>query len=380
MKVLLFCNLIPCKVGAYERLLASVAGKLAVTGDRLVIAPGGEPSSEVRRLWLAAGAEIPVVEGWSGADGMERPWALIRSGLQMLRAERPDVAAVHFGNELPAAMLMLLARSRGIRPGWVWEQDQMIVSPGRVSRVISRMRVLAALFDGFVAVYEGGRESLLLRGVAADRITVIHNASKAAEAAPGDREWLRREFGIPPDSVVAVCVSSLTRRKRIGFLAEALALVRASVPGAVLIVAGEGPDRDRIEAAIRSTGMMQSMFLAGRRNDVGRFLGVADLQVHASEKEACAYAVTEGMSAGLPCVVTDAGAAREQVADGQSGFVVAVDDIEGFVRRWTELAADEALRKRMGGEARRRWERGFTVEIAADRYCEFYRMVAERRG
>jgi glycosyltransferase involved in cell wall biosynthesis len=82
------------------------------------------------------------------------------------------------------------------------------------------------------------------------------------------------------------------------------------------------------------------------------------------------------MCAGKPAVVTEAGAAREQIRDGVSGYVVDPGDMEGFAARVLELARDPAKREAMGGEARRRWDAMLRVETQAAGYHSLYRSVA----
>jgi glycosyltransferase involved in cell wall biosynthesis len=82
------------------------------------------------------------------------------------------------------------------------------------------------------------------------------------------------------------------------------------------------------------------------------------------------------MAAGIPAVVTDAGAHREQIADGESGYVVKADDAAGFAARVAELAAHPDRRAAMGRKAIERWQSNFRVEIQAAAYHALYRRIA----
>jgi glycosyltransferase involved in cell wall biosynthesis len=84
------------------------------------------------------------------------------------------------------------------------------------------------------------------------------------------------------------------------------------------------------------------------------------------------------MATGIPAVVTEAGAAREQIEDGVSGFVVERDDLDGLASRIDLLVRDTDRRRAMGAAARKRWDASYRLETAARRYCELYRALAAR--
>ena len=110
----------------------------------------------------------------------------------------------------------------------------------------------------------------------------------------------------------------------------------------------------------------------GVRNDVTDILLEADLLLHSSTAETCTYAITESMAAGIPAVATDAGAAREQIEDGVSGFVVGRDDLDGFVGRVAELLDDPQHRHAMGAIAQQRWHDRFDLMTTVRQYHALY--------
>lgn len=374
MKTLYFCNLRPLKTGAFERFLEELAGVFQRAGDELLLVLAGEPIAPVATAWRRAGLRWRVLPGWCHANGAPRAWGWVVPALTLLRQERPEIAAMHFGNELPtlaAALLAPLWGAPGVR--WVWEQDQQIADPSPLAVRLNRMRALALRCDRFVAVYEGGRRSMRLRGVPDGRIVVIHNAVGAhtQARAPG---WARGEFVIPARVPLLLSVGSLIPRKRNAFLIEALA---AADPAAHLILVGDGPERAALTRQAARLGVAERLHLAGLRNDVRDLQSEADLYLHASLAETCTYAVTESMAAGIPAVVTEAGAAREQIEDGVSGHVVARDDLAGFVAAVRSLLADPARRARMGAAARARWAAHFRVEDQARAYHRLYRELTK---
>jgi len=147
MKLLLFCNLIPLKTGAYETLLAAIGSEFKKVNDEFVVVFAGEPIPPVAESLRAAGVRWHILPEWVGRGGRfhwgmvslgkkcngsnpttsfslnpqspisnlqsrerVRPWGFVLPALRLLRQERPDVAAVHFGNELPTLVVSLLSK------------------------------------------------------------------------------------------------------------------------------------------------------------------------------------------------------------------------------------------------------------------------------
>jgi len=376
MKVLHFCNLIPNKTGAYESLLAAIGKEFRVHGDELVMVFAGGPIPPVAEAFREQGVRWRVIDGWSDGQGGEYPWRFCRPALRLLRDEQPDVATVHFGNELPSALVCLLAPRKPKRVRWIWEQDQQICAPSVLASRISKIGLLGRVFDRLLAVYDGGRDSFLLRRVPAGRIEVIYNS--VADYRPSrQRGWLRGELGLRPDDIVVVSTGWLIPRKRIDFILRAFSRALPDMKYAVrLVVLGGGPLRGELEALAVELDVDAQVYFFGQRNDVREILAVADVVVHAAKGEGSTYAILESMCAGIPVVVTEAGAAREQVVDGGSGYVLARDDLEGFADRLRSLVHDAGLRRKLGAAARERWRQRYRVEDAAKKYYELYRSVA----
>lgn len=376
MKVLHFCNLIPDKTGAYENLLVAIGKEFRVHGDQLVMAFAGGPIAPVAEALRRQGVKWRIIDGWSDGQGGEHPWHFCGPALRLLRKEQPDVATVHFGNELPSALVRFLAPRQPKRVRWIWEQDQQMRDPSVLTSRVSKIRLLGQVFDRMLAVYDGGRDSFLRRRVPADRIAVIDN-SVADYQSSRPHGWLREELGLSETDILVVSTGWLVPRKRIDFILRAFSRTLLRTKHTVrLVLLGGGPLRGKLEMLAEELGVGAQTCFFGQRNDVREILAEADALVHASSAETCTYAITESMCAGIPAVVTDAGAAREQIVNGDSGYVLAHDDRDGFADRLLDLVNDAELRKRLGAAARERWQQRYRLEEAARKYHELYRTVA----
>ena len=378
MKTLFFCNLVPRKQGSFEAFLTALGDEFSKGGNELVLALAADPIPQVATAFRQAGLRWHVIEDWITEQDEVNAWAFCSPAIRLLVDERPDVAVVHFGNELPSLAAYLAARFRGIKPKWVWQQDQQIGSPGAVTSRISKIRLLSTAFDRLVAVYEGGKQSMVLRGIPDGKIDVVNNSTNAY-SSKRTVEQVRRDLGVSETAVVAVAVSSLIPRKRLDFIIRACSGVRVDDSGPVLLIVGDGPERVALESLVSELGIGGSVKFTGLRNDVREILAAGDLFVHSATAEACSYAIIESMAAGLPALVTDSGAAREQIEDGESGFVVDPNDSAGFKRRLEELFENADLRRKMGETARKRWYDSYRTEVSASKYYELYRSLADEK-
>ena len=375
VKVLFFCNLVPRKQGSFEALLAALGLEFKKHGGELVLVFGGEPISEVADSFRKAGLRWNVISDWTTDHDEVNSWAFFAPALKLLADERPDVAVVHFGNELPSLAACVVGRLKGVRAKWVWQQDQQISAPGVLTSIASRIGLLSAACDRFVAVYEGGRQSMILRGVPVRKITVVNN-STSAPSADRTAGQVRRDLGVSEKAVIAISVASLILRKRLDFIIRAFADVGAAAQKAVLLIIGDGAERQSLELLVSELKLGNAVKFLGLRNDVRDILAAGDMFVHSATAEACSYAILESMAAGIPAIVTDSGAAREQIEDGESGFIVEPDDSGKFVKRFSQLIDDPDCRYRMGEAAKAIWHDRYRTEVSAKKYYELYRSLA----
>jgi glycosyltransferase involved in cell wall biosynthesis len=138
----------------------------------------------------------------------------------------------------------------------------------------------------------------------------------------------------------------------------------AATPGVRAALVGVGEAREKVEARAAALGLADRIRFLGWRRDVDAILAAADALVLPSLANECLpYAILEAMAHGLPVIGTDVAGIPEEVADGQTGFVVAPGDATALADRLGRLAADPQLRRALGEAGRRR----VTSEFSLDR-------------
>ena len=159
--------------------------------------------------------------------------------------------------------------------------------------------------------------------------------------------------GTAADRQGFVTVARLVPQKGIDVLISAMALIAGAAKDWTLTLVGDGPERERLEQQVQLAGLQDRVTFLGFRPDPQTFLLQAGVFVLPSRFEGMPNALLEAMAAGLAVVVTDASPGPlEVVEDGVSGFVVPAGNPQALTVVLEKLAADPALRERLGIAAR----------------------------
>lgn len=182
-----------------------------------------------------------------------------------------------------------------------------------------------------------------------------------------DLAWYQDEpadlsgFGIPPGEFVVAAIANYRPRKGIEVLIEAMRHLTSSAPVRVLLVGG-GMDNAKLRKQIDASPMRDRIHIAGFRSDACAIVAACDCAVLASTKrEGLPKTVIEAMVNSVPAVVTDTGGSAELVVDGETGFVVPVEDARELGRAIQYLCEHPAEATAMGRKARTRIDTHFNI-------------------
>ncbi|WP_267381375.1 MULTISPECIES: glycosyltransferase [unclassified Sphingomonas] len=308
--------------------LAALPG-VAVT----VVAPIGMPLWPLSRgARHAALGRLPLRERWHGLDvhrprfaalpftgGRFHARAMERAIVPVLDALAFDVidASFFFPDGVAAVRL---GRRYGV-PVSIKARGADVHHWGRAPATARQVAQAGQGADGLLAVSAAMRGDMIALGMPAEAIRVHRTGVDHARFGAVDRTVARAALGVTGPLIVAV--GALIPRKGHDVVIDAV----ARLPGVALWIAGEGPERGRLEAHIARAGIGDRVQLLGgvAHDDLPRLLAAADVMALASASEGLANAWVEALAAGTPIVVTDAGGARELLSDEQAGRVVARD-------------------------------------------------------
>lgn len=191
---------------------------------------------------------------------------------------------------------------------------------------------------------------------------------------------LRREealamFGLPtqPARRFVTMVANLHNPvKNYPMFLAAAARVRAQVPDAAFVVAGEGTLRESLRALASDLGIANDVFFIGRCDRVAELLFASDAGVLSSKAEGFANVILEYMAAGLPVVATDVGGVREAVIEGETGHIVPSGDHENMAARIIDLLNRPPQARAMGTRGKSLVETKFASERHLQNTVELY--------
>jgi len=188
--------------------------------------------------------------------------------------------------------------------------------------------------------------------------------------------YKRRDEGLrsvyaEPGELVLVHISNFRPVKRLVDVVEIFARVRQKRP-AVLILAGDGPQRCAALARARALGVAADVRFVGLQQEIVPLLSAGDVFLLPSEKESFGLAALEAMACGVPVVGSDTGGLPEVVGNG-GGILAPVGDTEAMAAAVLEIARDlPAWRASCREQAQK-----FSADIWVDKYQDLYRQVME---
>lgn len=231
-----------------------------------------------------------------------------------------------------------------------------------------------------VTVSRAVAESWIRKGLDPEKVEVIHNGIPPEDYSDDEnhatRNRCRETLGISPDTPVILTVSVLREGKGLPDLLAAFGRRIASGAPGILVVAGEGPLRESLEARARELGLGEIVRFLGYRRDVPALLAAADVFVLPSHRDAFPTAILEAMAAGLPVIATRAGGIPEIVEDDLSGLLVPPGSPRDLAEALGRVLGDPALARRLGEAGRRRVRERFSLDTWRDRLCSLYEEVA----
>jgi glycosyltransferase involved in cell wall biosynthesis len=297
--------------------------------------------------------------------------------LKIIRVTRPDIIHTH------TAKAGVLGRIAGVimRVPIRVHTFHGHVLHGYFSPLVTRIfiyieRLLGRFTHGIVSVGSQVRDDLLAVGIGSpEKYTVI--APGVARGETVSRDAARKSLGLGPDAHVALFIGRLTQIKRPDRLLDAFSLVLEEVPNAVLLLAGEGELFESTKELGANFG--DSVRFLGWRSDLAVLFAAADVAVLSSDNEGMPVTLIEASMAGVPCVTTDVGSAREVVLNNEAGFVVPTDSV-AIAQALITLFTNEKLRHEMGAAAAAHTMANFSSNRLVQDHVNLYRKLLESRS
>jgi glycosyltransferase involved in cell wall biosynthesis len=373
VSLILVSHSYPPVLGGSEIEAQRVCAALMRRGHRVtVLCAGGAPMPDVARWTDPSG--VPVRIFARRASGRLKDYAFALGVAWTLFRERRNYQLVYFLMQgVHLAVGLPVAR-------WLGKPIVMKISGSSIATMMSaswlgrlELRWLNKWARRVMILNPGIEAEAVAAGLDPQRLLWMPNPIDTDEFAPCSqsvRAELRERFHIPARAAVAIYVGRLAPEKELASLIGAFAAVLKLVPGALLILIGDGPCRRELEAQAAQLGLADRVRFAGQQpvSAICHWLQACDLFALVSSNEGFPCSLSEAMAAGLPSVVTNIHGNTQLIDNGVHGLVIPVGDDVRIAEAVGVLLADAESRERMGAAARRRVIENYSTDKLMDRY------------
>jgi 1,2-diacylglycerol 3-alpha-glucosyltransferase len=252
------------------------------------------------------------------------------------------------------------------------------VLPRKIGRFVARhfTRSQCRDVDALIAPSEPMREVLEAYGVQTP-IHVVPTGLPADRFRAGDGAKFRREIGVPDDQPLLTYVGRVAHEKNIEFLVKVFERVRARIPGAVFVIAGEGPARESLRQLVARMGLADHVRFVGyldRNTTLLDCYAAGNVFVFASRTETQGLVLLEAMAQGTPVVSTAELGTKFVLKDG-AGALIVPERVEEFAEAVSRVLEDRVLQRTLAVSAKEYSQTWSSLRLA-QRLAEVYRSLS----
>lgn len=319
----------------------------------------------------AAGIETRVVPQVLTAQH----WGRLPAFVKAIRAVRPSVLHAHLSWPLSCKYGLVASKLAGVPA--VVATAQLYFDVSKLPLVAAQPRLIARTVGRYLAVSRGVAHQLRDEfHIPQEKVEIVRNGIDVSryEQARLDAEQHdetrdgRRALISGANRPVVLTVARLEKQKGLPYLIDAI----PHVPGVSFALAGEGPDREALEAQAVANGIRDRVMFLGRRDDVPTLLASADLFVLPSLYEGLPLSIMEAMAAGTPVIASDIGGNNELVVPGTNGLLVPPRNPTALADAIKALLADPTRAAGFAANAQAQARREFDFSRSADRVSAIY--------
>lgn len=228
----------------------------------------------------------------------------------------------------------------------------------------------ASQAKGMITVCRALKDEMIQLGIDGNKVTTLRNGVDLDVFCPGERAALRQALGI--EEFTLMSVGHLIERKGHDIAIKAL----VDLPGINLLIAGDGPERKKLEALVQQLQLQARVtFLGGlSQSELVRRYQAIDALVLCSSREGWANVLLESMACGTPVVASNVWGTPEVVACKEAGVLMPARTPQGLAE------AVRALREHYPShEATRRYAENFSWEDTTQGQIRLFEQVIERQ-
>lgn len=305
----------------------------------------------------ALGAKVIEVDGIAdkSLDGVG-----VRILYKLFKQIKPDL--VHTHASMSARIAAKLAGTKV-----VYTRHSVFEPSPKISKGIGKK--INGIINNFfaneiIAVAEAAKDNLTATGVNEKKIKVILNGVDPLSTVNEDEEQtIRRRFGVTGDEKIVSIIARLEDIKGHDYFIDAASILKDRGIRAKFIIAGTGMYEQHLKDKVQSMNLSDDVLFCGFISDVDKLLAVTSVQANASfGTEATSLALLEGMSLGIPAVVSDFGGNPGVIKDGKNGFIVPKQNANALADGLEKLLVDDELYKEQSSISKEIFQTTFTAK------------------
>jgi glycosyltransferase involved in cell wall biosynthesis len=345
----------PNKVGTVEEYMVAVSRGLRSAGWRSVVVLEAPPIEPLMSQFKDAGAYLEYMSPTKRNRGI---WRLVHK-------YHPRLIHFHFYEQF--SWLPLIAKLGGAQAIFFTEHIRQPNQFSTLKRLHLRAcNLLLRQVGCKILAISSYIRSLLIENyeMSPKQISILRNGVNLNRfrTSLGQGDW-RQELGLAPDVPMVLSASNLRPEKGLDVLLNAIPAILKRCPSAVLMIAGEGPERSRLEELAATLRLGEHIRFLGLRSDVQHFMQICDVLVVPSVwQEPAGLVVLEAMACGKPVVVTSVGGMPEPVVNEVTGLIVPPNSEADLAEAVSSILGDRERSLKMGAAARQHVEAEYSMD------------------
>lgn len=301
----------------------------------------------------------------------------IRTLTRIFKQEKPQLVHTHASMSARIAARIAGAKVVYTRHSVFPQPKKLTAFPGKqINGFINNY-----YSDGIIAVAQAAMENLTETGVNPQKIRVILNGVDGLVSETDEEKVnIRKRFGVVGSERVISIVARLEDIKGHNYFIEAAKMLLEDGYDLKFIIAGTGSYEKELKAKVKALKLEENIIFTGFITDVDKLMNITDIQVNASYgTEATSLALLEGMSIGVPAVVSDFGGNPGVIKDGVNGFVVPKQNSAALKKGIERLLSDDALYDEISENSKKVFGETFTAQAMTKQTQDMYIEVINER-
>ena len=275
----------------------------------------------------------------------------VTSVKKLIKEIKPDILHAHY-----AGVNGVLGALSGFHPFILtaWGSDILVAGKSSLAKWLIKFTLKKA--DLITCDAEHMREAMIKLGAKPEKIKIIYFGVDTEKFSPGSKnEELMKKLGIENCPVV-ITLRNLEPIYNVETLIKAIPFVLKEIPNAKFIIAGKGPEEEKLKNLANNLNIPESIRFPGfiPNDDLPRYLKTSDVYVSTALSDAGLSASTaEAMACGLPVVITNTGENEKWIEDGENGFLIPVKNPEILAEKIIFLLENKNVAQKIGIAARK---------------------------